>query len=303
VVIDAEEVDIGPGVSIGFGTVIRGRRVRIDRRADIGSFCFFEGRDMVIGVDTVIREQVFVGGPLFPDSLLEIGKRVRVFQTCFLNPSKPLLIGDETGLGGRSSIFTHGSWQSVLEGYPVAFAPVTIGKNVWLPWHVFILPGVEIGDNATVGAGSVVNRSIPAGTLAAGVPAKVLREADEWPRPVDPDARWSIARSMVEDMLAFMEDHSVVVQRMDERRGRVAAALSYAGQTSRLALVGNGEAIEETDDVVLGLFDNPGFEYPADVSWFGLLDRRKGGPQTSVSEEVEDFVNRYGIRFTPSGES
>ena len=194
VVIDAEQVDIGPGVSIGFGTVIRGRSVRIDRRVDIGSFCFFEGRDMVIGDDTVIREQVFVGGPLFPDSLLEIGKRVRVFQTCFLNPSKPLRIGDETGVGGRSSIFTHGSWQSALEGYPVAFAPVTIGKNVWLPWHVFILPGVEIGDNATVGAGSVVNRSIPAGTLAAGVPAKVLREADEWPRPVDPDGRWSIAR-------------------------------------------------------------------------------------------------------------
>lgn len=297
--IDADEVDIGPGVSIGFGTVIRGRSVRIGRRVDIGSFCFFEGRDMAIGDDTVIREQVFVGGPLSPDSLLEIGKRVRVFQTCFLNPSKPLRIGDETGVGGRSSIFTHGSWQSAIDGYPVAFDPVTIGRNVWLPWHVFILPGVEIGDNATIGAGSVVNRSIPAGTLAAGVPAKVLREADQWPRPIDPDGQWAIARSIFEEMLAYMEDHAVVVERSDEHAGRLGALISHAGRTSRLALVNDPAKVTATDDVVLELFDDPALLHERNVSWFGLVNRRKGGPRTSVSQEVEDFVNRYGIRFAP----
>ncbi len=56
-----------------------------------------------------------------------------------------------------------------------AVAPVKIGNNVWLGSRVLVLRGVEIGDNSVVGAGSVVTHSIPANTIAAGVPAKVLR--------------------------------------------------------------------------------------------------------------------------------
>ena len=53
--------------------------------------------------------------------------------------------------------------------------PVVIGNNVWLAAGVTVLPGVTIGDNAVVGAGSVVTRDIPANTLAVGVPAKAVR--------------------------------------------------------------------------------------------------------------------------------
>src|SRR5438477_6862145 len=56
VVIEADEVEIGPGSSFGFGTVIRGRSVRIGRRVKIEAFSIFDGRDIVIGDDTVIRE-------------------------------------------------------------------------------------------------------------------------------------------------------------------------------------------------------------------------------------------------------
>jgi maltose O-acetyltransferase len=49
---------------------------------------------------------------------------------------------------------------------------------VWIGANVTILPGVEIGDFAVIGAGSVVNRSIPAGSLAVGVPARVVRTVE-----------------------------------------------------------------------------------------------------------------------------
>ena len=99
VVIEGDDVEIGDGASFGLGAVIRGRRVRIGRRVDVGAMFIFEGRDVEIGDDTVIREQVFVGGPLLPDSLLAVGKRVRIFQMCFLNPSRPLRIGDVANTG------------------------------------------------------------------------------------------------------------------------------------------------------------------------------------------------------------
>lgn len=59
--------------------------------------------------------------------------------------------------------------------------PITVGDNVWFGTNVCVLPGVTIGSNTIIGAGSVVNRDIPAGVIAAGNPCKVIRcitEAD-----------------------------------------------------------------------------------------------------------------------------
>ena len=57
-------------------------------------------------------------------------------------------------------------------------APITIGDNVHLGEYVVILKGVTIGSGSVIGAGSVVTRSIPAGCIAAGNPAKVIRKFD-----------------------------------------------------------------------------------------------------------------------------
>ena len=55
-------------------------------------------------------------------------------------------------------------------------APITIGDNVWLGGGVIVCAGVTIGSNTVVGAGSVVPRDLPAGVLAAGNPARVIRD-------------------------------------------------------------------------------------------------------------------------------
>ena len=55
---------------------------------------------------------------------------------------------------------------------------IKIGKNVWIGSNATVLPGVSIGDGAIVAAGAVVTRDIPAKTIAAGVPAKVIRKID-----------------------------------------------------------------------------------------------------------------------------
>lgn len=57
-------------------------------------------------------------------------------------------------------------------------APIRIGNNVWLGGGVIICPGVTIGDNTTIGAGSVVTKDIPANVVAVGNPCRVLRSAD-----------------------------------------------------------------------------------------------------------------------------
>ena len=54
--------------------------------------------------------------------------------------------------------------------------PITIGDNVWLGGGAIVVGGVTIGDDTVVGAGSVVTRDLPAGVVAVGSPARVLRE-------------------------------------------------------------------------------------------------------------------------------
>ena len=60
--------------------------------------------------------------------------------------------------------------------------PITIGDNVWLGSGVVVCPGITIGDDTVVGAGGVVTRDLPPGVVAAGVPARVLREISEGDR-------------------------------------------------------------------------------------------------------------------------
>jgi maltose O-acetyltransferase len=60
--------------------------------------------------------------------------------------------------------------------------PITIGDNVWLGGGVIVCPGVTIGDDTVVGAGAVVARDLPAGVVAMGVPARVVREIGEQDR-------------------------------------------------------------------------------------------------------------------------
>lgn len=86
-------------------------------------------------------------------------------------------IGDHVMIGPHTLITTVSHPLSAQErrAYYAWAKPVRIGNGVWIGGNVTILPGVTIGDNAVIGAGSVVTEDIPANTLAVGTPARVLR--------------------------------------------------------------------------------------------------------------------------------
>ena len=97
---------------------------------------------------------------------------------CVLLDGGGITIGDHVLFGPRVGIYTSNHALDAAErAAGGCYArPVTIGNNVWVGGGVTINQGVTIGDGAIVGSGSVVTRSIPAGVIAAGVPARVLRE-------------------------------------------------------------------------------------------------------------------------------
>jgi len=109
---------------------------------------------------------------------ISIGDAFYANFDCVMLDGGGITIGDHVLFGPRVGIYTSNHAIDAAERAAGACyaRPVTIGNNVWIGGGVTINPGVTIGDAAIVASGSVVTRAIPAGVIAAGVPARVLRE-------------------------------------------------------------------------------------------------------------------------------
>ncbi len=92
-----------------------------------------------------------------------------------------IYIGSNTMIGPNVTIATagHPILPELREQAYQFNAPVHIGKNCWLGAGVIVLPGVTIGDNSVIGAGSVVTKDIPENVIAVGNPCRILREIGE----------------------------------------------------------------------------------------------------------------------------
>ena len=126
---------------------------------------------------TVVDESVTVFPPFFSEfgKNLTLGKDVFVNSGCRFQDTGGITIGDGTLVGHGCTLTTLNHAVDPARRADMLPAPVRIGRKVWLGAAVTVVPGVTIGDGAVVGAGAVVTKDVPADTIVAGVPAKVLR--------------------------------------------------------------------------------------------------------------------------------
>lgn len=106
---------------------------------------------------------------------IKIGKNVFINACCRFQDQGGIEIGDGSLIGHNVTIATLNHDFSPKKRQNINPKHVKIGKNVWIGSDCTILPGVEIGDGAIIGAGSVVTKSIPTNTIAVGNPAKVIK--------------------------------------------------------------------------------------------------------------------------------
>jgi acetyltransferase-like isoleucine patch superfamily enzyme len=95
-----------------------------------------------------------------------------------------ITIKENADLGPRVTILTHDTVLRHLDFDidSVRCREVVIGKNCYIGSCAIILPGVTIGDNSIIGAGSIITRSVPPDSVAMGIPAKVICSTEEWGR-------------------------------------------------------------------------------------------------------------------------
>ncbi|REK31781.1 MAG: acyltransferase [Bacteroidetes bacterium] len=297
-VVIGKKVSIGSFSKVGMFTIIRADEIAIGRHVTIGSMSVMDTGKIFIDDDARVNEQVYVGGMKTPESEIRLGKRTIVMQMSYLNPTLPIHVGDDSGIGGHCLLFTHASWNSMLDGFPVKFAPIKIGRKVWLPWRVFIMPGAEIGDEVVIAANSLVNGIIPRNTLAAGSPAKVIRE--NFPQKPDNKERDNMVNHILGEFCrylvynAYQADlssalHGVVLK----IAGKKNAKIHYVSSADKFVVSGS----EDVYVLLNGNNDDLKSLLKRGAGMAVTLSENVRAGSNDAGEELLRFFSRYGVRF------
>lgn len=124
-----------------------------------------------------VDESVTVFPPFYADfgRNLTFGKRIFINSGCKFQDQGGVTIGDDSLIGHNVVVATLNHDLNPSRRADLHPASVVIGRNVWIGSNATVLPGVTIGDNAVVAAGSVVTKDVPADTVVVGTPARVIR--------------------------------------------------------------------------------------------------------------------------------
>ncbi len=308
---EVNDLKFGKNVTIGNNVTIKGNYIDIKddciinddvtidvrekfvlgARSVIGKHSIIAGMDIEIGDELWSDTWVTIGG----GSCYEIQSKLRMGCWChlgthsFINTARPVIIGNEVGLGMATKILTHGAYQSILDGFPVKFKEVEIGDNCWLP-NATVLPGVKIGKNTVVAANSVVTANLPAGCLAGGVPARVIK-SHVYPR--------QLTR---EEIDSIMKDFFKVFSEMlnDEYKGiRISRGKPLKIATGDTEIIYDYETPPTTEKGRRQIVLTYSSFKPStpETTVINLANKTITGKADLLSERLRDQLRRYGIRF------
>ena len=317
--IECDELHLGDDVVIEPGVEIRGGNIRLGRQSRVGQGtlidvqtlsigarsvihqeCELVGRDIGIGRELWMLESAKIGGGSSKEihSRLRAGDFLHLGVRSLINTADAVTIGHEVGLGTGTCIYTHGAYLSALDGFPVKFAAVSIGDNTWLPGAI-VNPGVTIGSNCVIGVGSLVNRDIPDGALALGVPARVV--GTPFPQRLNPGDRMIVMRDFLSRLYEILTNRlGAPPRQVSESEVRIvlpdrSAAVAYRSSWTRADV----RELERLPRLVLlsaeSTQDLTGAQ--TRLTQVSLETRRVAGAADALSERVLNQLRRYGIRF------
>lgn len=260
--------------------------------AKIGKNVIIECKEFVLGPNSIIKDnckitctlfsageglymcegvEVGRGGCYGPNSKVIIGNNVGIFEKAIINPSEEVVIGDNCGIGAEVMIWTHGAWLDVTKGFPADFGPVTIEENVWLPARCIVLANTTIGKNTVIGIGSIVNRDIPEGSLAAGSPCKVIRE-NYYPKQLSLEDKQKLA-------LGIIKDWENLISFKVGKAHKFFVSYNYDNTSIELVQFIDSEDIRKVNTV------------------YNITDKTVSGYTNKLSEDLRDYLRRRGIKI------
>ncbi len=182
---------VGRGVIFGRNLTVRHpQRIRLGDRVILDDNCVIDAKGTT-NEGIRVGDDVFIGRNTIlycKNGNIRLGDRVNLSTNCQLVSSNDLTVGADTVIGSYAYLLSGGGYDytgasgkfSEQTGF-LTQGPLVIGENCWIGAGVIVLDAASVGPHSVVAAGAVVTRPVPARSLAAGVPARVVRtlEASE----------------------------------------------------------------------------------------------------------------------------
>jgi acetyltransferase-like isoleucine patch superfamily enzyme len=256
---------------VGNDSCIKARVKLKAKNINIGNNCIISEYSYITG-----NEDFKIGDNSF------IGKKVRI------NVSKNVIIGTNVGIGENSAIWTHGYFPPADEGYPITYAPVEIGDGSWISTNIIILPGVKIGCDVVVGAGSVITKSFDDHCLIAGNPAKFIKSTSEFKKPVSFLKLMSDILSNYDVFRPILIEDTILKYRINKRNLYVIDGMNETNATN---LPEAGSLVIFKNIKHPEIFANNNFK------WFDLTKRTMCSKKSQEINLTVEILRSYGIRL------
>ena len=119
-----------------------------------------------------------LGGSEFLGGKLTLGDKVFINRSCYFDFSGRITLQDGAEVGHGVTLITayHAIGTAEKRAGPITPRDIVIGKGAWIGANATIMPGVTIGEGAVVGAAACVTKDVPANTVVAGVPARIMKQ-------------------------------------------------------------------------------------------------------------------------------
>lgn len=290
---------IGADVKIGGGSFIISENIDLGDRSEIGENCYIKTESFVLGKMSIIGNSANIvtkvvqigdmlfsgnnitiggGGAFGENAGLFVGDNCLISSGCVLNTGERIVIGNEVGLSPFVKLYTHNHWQNILEGYRANFGEIRIEDKAYITGNSIIVPGVIIGEGATVLANSTVVQSVEPYTIVSGNPAKRIGK--------------------IKKELSLESKEKIV----DRILKRIKHVLKYRGfDSEQVAYTREYDLDQPLPKKVILTFKIKNYieGRQLDSVIFDLTEYKVLGREDTLSDEVRNFLRRHGIRFRP----
>ena len=288
------EIRIGTKSAIGADCTIElNAHLRIGKLADVGRRLRAVGQGIEAGDHLWVTDDVTIGGGgRGQRSFLTLGHRCAIMDRSFINIAEPVEIGDETALSNNTIVLTHAMWQPILDGGTAQFGPVRIGRQVIVYVNAVIAPGITIGDHVTIGAGALVVRDVPSGSMAVGNPARIVKSTPSFPRSLTAERRDALVRELLREYADGLAAKGARVSRPSA--DTLAVALNDSEDLIRYIAPGATGAANERPAISVAVGAVP--DAAKGRVHLDLEARTMNGEPTPLAEDLRDFLRRRSIR-------
>ncbi len=296
---------IGKNVELGLGSFIiplgyEFKKIHIGDDVTVGDGVHIFSNNFSLGTGTQIKNNTRISG----QHDFTAGKNVYIDQECHFDLRRDISLGNDIGIGGGGWFYTHMVFHPVLDGAPYDFGPIIIEDGTYVGGNVFVLPGVTIGHDATIGARSVVTKNVNPDTVVVGQPAKGIAKTSERRRNLTPEDKNIIVKDILMDFMHVYQENIIPVKSWDNLE------MIFLFQNRTILFLPRTDLFSEIDEKMKkykkpGLLISFGIPEPIkgdceknSIYWFDLESRTKSPTMDKYGRTLERYFGNHGISIS-----